>query len=109
VVDFASQFVRLEAENAQLREAAKSSSDQLQQEKRLAADAQSENMSMKEELKTLKKKLKGEQESKLKAYVEADKKEGALRESIESLLSKIYSLCFSSSFNIINMMSYFSQ
>jgi predicted nucleic acid-binding Zn-ribbon protein len=101
VVDFTDQFVRLEVENAQLREAAKYSSDQLQQAKRLAADAQSENTSLKEDLKTLKKKLKEEQESRLKAYAEADKKEGTLRESIECLLSKISLLRFSSFFSIL--------
>ncbi|KAK1604380.1 hypothetical protein QYE76_028053 [Lolium multiflorum] len=74
VVDFADQFVRLEVENAQLREGVKSSSDQLQQAKSLAADAQNENKIPKEELKTLKKKLKEEQESKLKAYAEADRR-----------------------------------
>jgi predicted nucleic acid-binding Zn-ribbon protein len=101
VVDFVDQFVRLEVENAQLREAVKSSSDQLQQAKSLATDAQNENKGLKEELKTLKKKLKEEQELKLKAYAEADKKEGALRKSIECLLSKISSLCFSSFFCIL--------
>jgi hypothetical protein len=39
-VDFANQFVRLEAENAQLREADKSSYDQLQEANKLAAEAQ---------------------------------------------------------------------
>jgi hypothetical protein len=67
----------------------------------LAADAQYENKGLKEELKTLKKKLKEEQESRLRAYVEADKKEGALRKSIQCLLSKISSLCFSSSYSIL--------
>jgi cell shape-determining protein MreC len=42
VVDFAEQFVRLEAENAQLRETAKSSTDQLQEANRLASEAQKE-------------------------------------------------------------------
>ncbi|KAK1614376.1 hypothetical protein QYE76_019893 [Lolium multiflorum] len=87
VIDFADQFGRLEVENAQLHEAAKSSYYQLQEAKRLAADAQNENMSLKEELKTMKKKLNEEQDLKLKAYAEADKKEGVLRESIESLLN----------------------
>jgi predicted nucleic acid-binding Zn-ribbon protein len=109
VVDFAGQFVRLEVENAQLREAAKSSSDQLQEAKRLAADAQNENMNLKEELKTLKMKLKEERDLKLKAYAEADKKEGVLRESIESLPSKIPLLCFSSSFKIFIIMTYISH
>jgi predicted nucleic acid-binding Zn-ribbon protein len=101
VVDFADQFVRLEVENAQIREAVKSLSDQLQQAKSLATDAQNENKGLKEELKTLKKKLKEEQESKLKADAEADKKEGALRKSLDCLLSKISSLRFSSFSSIL--------
>jgi cell shape-determining protein MreC len=40
VADFADQFVCLESENAQLREAAKSLSDQLQEANMLAAEAQ---------------------------------------------------------------------
>jgi regulator of replication initiation timing len=98
--------------NAQLREAAKSSSDQLQQVNRLAAEVWNENTSLKEELKKLKKKLKEEQESKLRVYAETDKKEGALRKSIESLLSKIYSPRFTSSFPydiFVVVMNYFSQ
>jgi cell shape-determining protein MreC len=46
VVDFADQFVRMEAENAQLREAAKSLTDQLQESNRLAAEAQKEKASL---------------------------------------------------------------
>jgi hypothetical protein len=48
VVDFANQFVRLEAENVQIRKAAKSSADQVQEANRLAAEAQNENASLKE-------------------------------------------------------------
>jgi hypothetical protein len=96
VVDFADQFVQLEAENVKLRKAAKSSADQVQEANRLAAEARNENASLKEELKKLKKKMKEEEESRHKAFVEADKKEGALRKSIESLLSTI-SPCSSTS------------
>jgi hypothetical protein len=42
VVEFAAQFIHLEAENARLREPAKSSSDQLERENKLAAEAQGE-------------------------------------------------------------------
>jgi hypothetical protein len=42
VVDFTTQFVNLEAGNACLREAAKSSSDQLERANKLAAQAQGE-------------------------------------------------------------------
>jgi hypothetical protein len=52
---------------------------------RIAAEAQSENACLKDKLKKLKKKkIKEEQEARHKAFVEADEKEGALRESIES-------------------------
>jgi predicted nucleic acid-binding Zn-ribbon protein len=74
VVDFADQFVHLQAENSQLRETAKSSSDQMQEENRLAAKAQKENTSLKQELKKLEKNMKEEEESKLEAYDQADKK-----------------------------------
>ncbi|KAK1628277.1 hypothetical protein QYE76_002592 [Lolium multiflorum] len=52
----------------------------------LVAEAQKENASLKEELKQLKKKMNEEEQSKLKAQAQAYKKEGALRNSIESLL-----------------------
>jgi hypothetical protein len=56
---------------------------------RLAAEAQSENTCLKDELKKLKKNMKEEQEARHKAFVEADEKKGTLHESIENLLSKI--------------------
>jgi hypothetical protein len=52
----------MEAENAQLCEAAKYSTDQLQEANRLAAEAQKENVSLNEELKQLKKKMKEEEQ-----------------------------------------------
>jgi dsDNA-specific endonuclease/ATPase MutS2 len=88
VVDFNDQFIRMEAENAQLREAAKSSTDQLQEANRLADEARKENAILKKDLKQPKKKMKEEEQSKLKAQAQAYKKEGALRKSIESLLGK---------------------
>ncbi|KAM0900633.1 hypothetical protein ACQ4PT_020475 [Festuca glaucescens] len=87
VADFADQFTRLESENVQLRKAVKTSADQVLEANRLAAEAQSENICLKDELKKLKKKMKDEQEARHKAFVEADEKEGALRESIGNLLS----------------------
>jgi hypothetical protein len=39
VRDFASQFIQLDAENAQLQKAAKSSSDQLEKAVKMAASA----------------------------------------------------------------------
>jgi uncharacterized phage infection (PIP) family protein YhgE len=90
VVDFVDQFVRMEAENAQLREAAKSSTDQLQEANRLADEARKENAILKKDLKQPKKKMKEEEQSKLKAQAQAQaqayKKEGALCKSIENLL-----------------------
>jgi uncharacterized protein (UPF0216 family) len=90
VIDFADQFVRMETENTQLREAARSLTDQLQEANRLATEAQKENVILKEELKQLKKKMKEEEQSKLKAQAQAQaqayKKEGALCKSIENLL-----------------------
>ena len=77
MVDFADQFVRLEIENIQLRKAAKSLVDQVQEANRLEAEAPSENASLKEELKKVKKKMKEEKEARHEAFIEADKKEGS--------------------------------
>ncbi|KAK1647091.1 hypothetical protein QYE76_064896 [Lolium multiflorum] len=87
VVDFADQFTRVESENVQLRKVVKTSADQVLEANGLTAEVQSENTCLKDELKKLKKKMKDEQEARHKAFVEADKKEGALRESIRILLS----------------------
>jgi hypothetical protein len=42
VKDFAAHFISLEAENAQLRDAAKSSADQLEKANKLSTDARRE-------------------------------------------------------------------
>jgi predicted nucleic acid-binding Zn-ribbon protein len=97
VVDFVDQFTRLESENIQLHKAVKASVDQVLEANKLAAKAQSENICLKDELKKLKKKMKDEQEARHKAFIEADEKEGALRESIASLLSKVSSYLYDSS------------
>jgi hypothetical protein len=60
VVDFADQLTRLESENGQLRKAAKVSADQVLEANKLAAEAQSENLCLQDELKKLKKKMKDE-------------------------------------------------
>ncbi|KAK1617789.1 hypothetical protein QYE76_023306 [Lolium multiflorum] len=86
VVDFADQFVRMEVENAQLRQGAKYLIEQLEKANKLAVEAQKENASLQEALKLLKKKMKEEEQSKLENQRQAYKKEGALRKSIESLL-----------------------
>jgi predicted nucleic acid-binding Zn-ribbon protein len=88
VADFADQFTRLESENVQLRKAIKVSADQVLEANKLTADAQNENILLKDELKKLKKKMKDEQDARRKAAIAADKKEGDLRESITNLLSK---------------------
>ncbi|KAK1632442.1 hypothetical protein QYE76_006757 [Lolium multiflorum] len=86
VVDFAEQFTRLEAENAQLRKTVKSSADQVLEANRLATDAKKENALLKEEVSKLKQQMKDEQDARRAAAVAIDKKEGVLRESIKDLL-----------------------
>ncbi|KAM0904955.1 hypothetical protein ACQ4PT_017682 [Festuca glaucescens] len=86
VVDFAAQFIRLEAENAHIREVAKSSTDQLERANKLATEAQGKAADLKKELDLLKAKMKEEEQQKIEAQAQADKKEGDLRKSIESLL-----------------------
>jgi predicted nucleic acid-binding Zn-ribbon protein len=94
VADFVGQFTRLESENVQLRKAIKTSADQVLEANRLTAEAQNENIILKDELKKLKKKMKDEQEARCDASMIANEKEGALRESITSLLSKFpFALC----------------
>ncbi|KAK1652868.1 hypothetical protein QYE76_070673 [Lolium multiflorum] len=75
------------SENVQLRKVVKTSADQVLEANRLTAEAQNQNTILKDELKKLKKKMKDEQEARRKAFIETDEKEGALRESIASLLS----------------------
>ncbi|KAK1629329.1 hypothetical protein QYE76_003644 [Lolium multiflorum] len=86
VVDFAEQFTRLESENAQLRKTVKTSADQVLEANRLAANANNENILLKDELKKLKQQLKDEQDARREAAAAIDKKEGVLRESITNLL-----------------------
>ncbi|KAK1684679.1 hypothetical protein QYE76_045527 [Lolium multiflorum] len=86
VADFAEQFTRLEAENAQLRKAIKSSADQAIEANRIAADAKSENALLKEEVTRLKRQMKDDQDVRRTAAAAIDKKEGVLRESVRDLL-----------------------
>ncbi|XP_051229334.1 uncharacterized protein [Lolium perenne] len=86
VADFAEQFTRLEAENSQLRKAVKSLADQVVEANRLAADAKSENTSLKEEVSRLKRQMKDDQDARRAAAAAIDEKEGVLRESIKGLL-----------------------
>ncbi|KAK1682772.1 hypothetical protein QYE76_043620 [Lolium multiflorum] len=86
VDDFAEQFTRLEADNAQLRKTVKSSADQVLEASRLASDAKKENALLKEEVSRLKQQMKDEYDARRAAAVAIDKKEGVLRESIKGLL-----------------------
>jgi hypothetical protein len=88
VADFAEQFTRLEAENAQLRKAVKSSADQAIEANRIAADAKSENALLKEEVTRLKRQIKDDQDARRAAAAAIDKKEGVLRESVKDLLGR---------------------
>ncbi|KAK1666266.1 hypothetical protein QYE76_054425 [Lolium multiflorum] len=89
VADFADQFTRLESENVQLRKTIKTLADQVLEANKLTADAQNENILLKDELKKLKKKMKDEQDARREAAVAADEKKGVLRESITNLLSNV--------------------
>jgi ABC-type enterochelin transport system substrate-binding protein len=57
VTDFAAQFIKLEAENAQLRETAKSSAEQLERVNKMATDARPEAKKLEKELSQVKAKL----------------------------------------------------
>jgi chromosome segregation ATPase len=88
VADFAAQFIKLEAENAQLREAARSSADQLEKVNELATEAQREAKKLKKELGQVKAKLEAEERQRAEAQTQADEKEGNLCKYIETLLGK---------------------
>jgi hypothetical protein len=110
VMDFANQFIRMEAENARLREVIKSSTEQLEKANKLATEAQGEATNLKKELDLLKAKMKEEEQLKIEAQAQADKKEGDLRKSVESLLGKFLRLLylsifakFSSSYNTYSL------
>jgi hypothetical protein len=92
VTDFATQFVKMEAENAQLRaELAtdKSSAEQIETTNKLAAEAWRRAEDLEKELSQVKVKL--EEAQKLKEETESlvEKREDRLRKSVESLLGKL--------------------
>jgi uncharacterized coiled-coil DUF342 family protein len=89
VKNFASRFIQLESENAQLQRAAQSSSAQLDQVVKLADISRKEADKLKNELGQLKTKLKEEEKEKVEAQAQAKEKEDNLRNSIESLLGKL--------------------
>ncbi|KAK1680908.1 hypothetical protein QYE76_041756 [Lolium multiflorum] len=80
-------FTRLESETVQIRRTIKTLADQVLEANKLTADAQNENILLKDELKKLKKKMKDEQDARREAAIAADGKEGVLRESITDLLN----------------------
>ncbi|KAK1695828.1 hypothetical protein QYE76_012525 [Lolium multiflorum] len=71
----------------QLRKTIKTSADQVLEANKLTADAQNENILLKDDLKKMKKKMKDEQDARREAAIAADEKEGALRESITNCLN----------------------
>ncbi|KAM0925266.1 hypothetical protein ACQ4PT_004298 [Festuca glaucescens] len=85
-VDFADQFISMEAENARLLEVAKSSTEQLAKANKLATEALREASNLKEGLDLLKAKMKEVEQLKIEAQALVDKKEGDLRKAVESLL-----------------------
>ena len=99
VSDFATHFVKMEAENAQLREeltAAKSSTEQVEAANRLVEEAWQKNEDLEKELAKVKAELEKEVKLKEKAKAQAEKREDQLRRSIESLLGVFLCLlhCF---------------
>ncbi|KAK1608630.1 hypothetical protein QYE76_032303 [Lolium multiflorum] len=102
VPDFAEQFTRLEADNAQLRKTVKSSADQVLEANRLASDAKKENALLKEEVSRLKQQMKDEHDARRAAAVAIDKKEGVLRESIKDLLDSFIFFPCGTSFKFFN-------
>jgi hypothetical protein len=64
----------------------------------LAAEAQGEAASLKKELDLLKAKMREEEQLNIEAQVQADKKEGDLCKSVESLIGKFLRLLYLSFF-----------
>ena len=91
MTDFAAQFVKLEAENAQLRAElamAKSSADQIKTANKLIAEAWQKAEDLEKELVKVKAKLEEEERLKEEAQSQAEKREDKLRKSVETLLGK---------------------
>lgn len=91
VSDFANQFVKLEAENARLREelsAARTSTEQVEAANKLAAEAWQRADDLEKELGEVKAKLEEEVKLKEEAQSMVEKREDRLRKSAESLLGK---------------------
>jgi membrane-associated HD superfamily phosphohydrolase len=92
VVDFAAQFIHLEAENVRLQEVSKSSSEQLEKANKLAAEARGEAAKLRKELDLLKAKMEEEEQQKIEAHARAEK-----RKAISAnLLKPCWVNCFDS-------------
>ena len=92
VYDFAEQFVRMEAENAQLRKdlaAAKSATERAEASKKLMEEAWQANEDLKKELARVKADLEREVELRETMKAEVEKRENRLHKSIESLLGTL--------------------
>nr|XP_051229698.1 uncharacterized protein LOC127347570 [Lolium perenne] len=83
---FASQYISLEVEKAQLQKEVKSYSSKLEGAIKMAAEARQEVDSLKEELEGLKKRLKDEEASRLAAEARVIEKDDLLRQSSLALL-----------------------
>ena len=92
VSDFADQFVKMEAENAQLRKelmAAKASTEWIEAANKLAEEAWQKNEDLEKELAKVKAELEKEVELREKTKARAEMREDQLRQSIESLLGTL--------------------
>ena len=89
---FADQFVKMEAENAQLRQelaAAKSSAERVEAANRLTEEAWQKNDDLTKELAKVKAELEEEVKQKEAAKTLAEEREERLRRAVESLLGKL--------------------
>ena len=92
VSDFAEQFVKMEAENAQLRKdlaAAKASTEQAEASRKMAEEAWQKNEDLEKELAAIKADLDKEVKLRETMKAQVEKRENQLRKSIESLLDTL--------------------
>ena len=92
VNDFADQFIKMEAENAQLRKylaAAKSSAERIEAANRLTEEAWQKNEDLMKELTKVKAELEEEVKHKETAKTLAKEQEERLCRAVESLLGKL--------------------
>ena len=92
VSDFAEQFVKMEAENAQLLKdlaAAKASTEQAEASRKMAEEAWQKNEDLEKELAAVKADLDKEVKLRETMKAQVEKRENQLRKSIESLLGTL--------------------